>query len=109
MRGSLSIVTGSILVSVADPALSQQRDSYAHGHMWDTGGWFMGPIFMLLLLAAIVAIVLFLIKHAGGSIKGAHTAPIYQKETALEMLKIRYAKGEIDHEEYDLRRKKLES
>jgi len=109
MRGSLSLLTGSILISVAVPALSQQRDSYVHGHMWDTGGWFLGPIFMLLLLAAIIAIVFFLIKHASGSLQGMQTTPMHQKDTPLDILKNRYAKGEIDHEEYELRRKTLES
>ena len=69
----------------------------------------MGPIFMLLLLAAIVSIVWFLLRHTGASMHGAQSTSMHQKDTPLEMLKIRYAKGEIDHEEFELRRKTLES
>lgn len=109
MRGSLNLLTGMILVSATDPVFSQQRDPYIHGHMWDSGGWFLGPIFMLLLLAVIIAIVFFLLKQAGVSIHGMHKAPPHHQDTPLEVLKIRYAKGEIDHEEFELRRKTLES
>jgi len=105
----ISILVGMTLAMVAAPVFSQQRDQYIHGHMWNGGGWFMGPILMLLLLGAIVAIVLFLIKQSGGSIPSKLTTGENHKDTPLEILQLRYAQGEIDLEEFELRRKTLES
>ncbi|MFT6304374.1 MAG: putative membrane protein [Granulosicoccus sp.] len=109
MRGNLRTLTGFILMSVAVPTLSQQQETYVHGHMWSSGGWFLGPISMLLSLAVIIAIVVLFNKHVGASIQGVKTTHMHQKETPLEMLNMRYARGDIDHEEYELRRKTLES
>lgn len=109
MRVISILVTGMTLALAAAPVFSQQRDQYIHGHMWNGGGWFLGPILMLLLLAAIVAIMLFLIKHSGGSIPSKLTTYGHHQDTPLEILQLRYAKGEIDHEEFELRRKTLES
>lgn len=109
MRAYMKYLAGVNLMIASAPGFTQQRDNYAHGHMWDGGGWFLGPIFMLLLLAAIVTIVLFLLKQTGGSIHNKHTTPTVEQDRPLEILKIRYANGEIDHEEFELRRKTLES
>ena len=96
-------------MSAAAPVFSQQQDIFAHGHMWNSGGWFLGPIFMLLLVVAIIAMVLFFFMQAGGSTQGTHTAPLHRDDTSLEILKNRYAKGEIDNDEFELKRKTLES
>jgi putative membrane protein len=109
MRGIFNLFVGLIVMSAATPAFSQQRDIYAHGHMWNSDRWFLGPIFMLLLLVTIIAIVMFFFKQAGGSTQDTHTTPIHRYDTSLEILKKRYAKGEIDKDEFELKRKTLES
>jgi len=65
----------------------------------------LGPIFMILIVVAIIAGTVFLIRHFGGpamtgSGHGAHGR-------ALALLKERYAKGEIDSREFEERKKLL--
>jgi len=102
MRNYINYLAGTLLIGVAFPAISQPRGPYDHGHMWNFGGWFMGPVFMLLLLVAIF----FVLKQTGGL---GQDSLINHKDAPLETLKMRYAQGEIDEEEYELRRKTLES
>ena len=91
-------------------AVAQQpldRGWYWHHHnmMWD-GGWLMyvlGPIFMLLPLAALVAVVIFAARWAGGPQSRMHPP----ERTALDILKERFARGEIDKAEYEDRRRVL--
>ncbi len=68
------------------------------GHGWGMGwGWIIG-IFI------IVAIIWFFVKSANQS-----STPIQPgSKSALDILKERYAKGEIDKEEFTQRKKDLE-
>ncbi|OGI29096.1 MAG: hypothetical protein A2288_02120 [Candidatus Moranbacteria bacterium RIFOXYA12_FULL_44_15] len=69
------------------------------------GGWgfgVFGMIISLLFWAALIIAVVYLIKYLG---RGAHHAP---GEDAAEILKKRYAKGEITKEDYDRMKKELE-
>jgi len=80
-------------------------DRYAYGPhmMWWGGGWagmVFGPLFMILTLAAVIAFAALFVRWLGGPWHG--TAP--QGRTPLDILKERYARGEIDKEEYEERR-----
>ena len=71
--------------------------------MFGNGGW-MGTgmwVFWILLIVVIVLLV-----RALGS--GGSAAPPPRQETPLEILKARYARGEIDDEEFQRRRRELE-
>lgn len=97
--------------SWAGPALAQQPgpDYYDHPHMWGMGyGWFIGPIMWLLFIAIAAVVVVLLVRWLGVSgAPGAGVAGASGK-TALDILKERFAKGEIDQKEYEERRKVLE-
>lgn len=77
-----------------------------HGpHMMDFGGvWIMGPLMMLIFLALLVGVVVLIVRMIGGS-SGAMRDR--QPDRSLEILRERFAKGEIDAEEFDARRKAL--
>ncbi len=60
----------------------------------------LGPVWMVLWLAVLVAIIVGLVRWLGGA-GGATGRPT---RTAREILDERYARGEIDREEY-LKRK----
>jgi len=66
---------------------------------WDYGwgmGFGFGWIAMIIFWALLILGVIYLIKMiAGGSKKEG------QKETAIDILKMRYAKGEISKEEFE--------
>lgn len=77
---------------------------------WD-GGYsmmFFGPLFMLLFLAVLIAAVVLLVRWAGGSWP-ALTAPPHAPpgRTPLDILKERFARGEIDKDEFEERRRVL--
>jgi putative membrane protein len=83
--------------------------SYDYGPhmMWWGGGYGMifGPLIMILVLALVIAAIVVLIRWAGGQWPGgAHD----QGRSPLDILKERYARGEIDREEYTRRRAELQ-
>ena len=75
-------------------------DHYGNNGMMDGFGWVFMFIMMGFLFLGIVLVIRYL----------SHTTANGQKEdTALELLKNRYAKGEIDKKEFDEKRKDLKA
>jgi len=74
------------------------------GGMSGAGMFFGGPL-MWILLIVIVVVVIAVIKMAAGKSSGKTAQP---EDTPLEILKKRYARGEIDETEFNQRCKKLE-
>ncbi len=73
-------------------------------HMWDGGwhGWIFGPIMMIVFIAVAVMVVVLLVRWLGGSGLGAVPhAP--SGKAPLEILRERFARGEIDKEEFEER------
>ncbi len=65
-----------------------------------------GPLFMILFLAVLVALAVALVRWLGGPWPG--TYPPHQlppASTPLDILKVRFARGEIDNAEYEDRRR----
>jgi putative membrane protein len=81
---------------------------YGPQMMWWDGGWtmmFFGPLYMILMLAAVVVAIVFLVRWLGGA---AGSNPILPPTKApLDILKERFARGEIDKTEYEERRRVL--
>jgi putative membrane protein len=99
------------LLSVAAPGLAlaqQAQGPYYGSHMWDGGwhGWIFGPIMMIVFIALAVAAVVFLVRVLGGH---SHAATPYAPpgKSPLDILKERFAKGEIDKTEFEERRRVL--
>ncbi|MFQ5798668.1 MAG: SHOCT domain-containing protein [Bacteroidota bacterium] len=69
-----------------------------HWGDWMMGGW----IYMVLFWAVIIAGVVFFIKWAAGEKKFES-----REDSPLEILKRRYARGEINKEEFELKKKEL--
>jgi putative membrane protein len=64
------------------------------------GGGFAGGIFSLLLWGLIIFLVVFFIIKFFGSINSSKSGLFRDKNDSLEILKMRYAKGEINQDEY---------
>lgn len=112
MRQLLSPIFGVWAILAAAPALAQQDDAPRYGyHYWDSSwqGWFMGPMMMIFFVAILVVVIVLLVRWLGGhgpSHSGTHHTP--RGRSPLEILKERFAKGEIDKEEFEERRSILE-
>lgn len=65
---------------------------------YGTWSWILEVLFLLLILAGVILLVVWVFRQAGGGIT---------QQTSLEILKMRYAKGEITKEEYLETRKDL--
>ena len=103
VRTLISILLGMSLLS---PALAQQTQTPSYGpHMWngDWHGWFFGPLMMIAFIIVAVVVVVFLVRLLGGV--GNRSERLEQ--TPLNILKQRYAKGEIEKDEFDERRRAL--
>ncbi len=91
----------------ASAAWAQQTGPSYGSHMWGGGSWMIfGPLMMLVFIAAIVVAVVFLVRWLGGSGHGmaSHAPP---GRTPVDILKERFARGEIDKEEFEERRRAL--
>lgn len=100
-------------VGLGTPAWAQQVDPLCANHatMWSSGwhGWFMGPIMMIVFLAIAVAVVVLIVRWLGGSAHGsAGSTAAPERKQAIDILKERYARGDIDKEEYEEKRKVIE-
>ena len=85
------------------------KEGYSgHGHMMGggMGHWLWGPLMMILAVAAIVSIVVLVVRWMGGSAAGGGTHGPTTK-SPVDILKERYARGEIDTKEFEERRKAL--
>lgn len=113
MRRNLIPLTGVALVlpSAAWAQAPSDTDRYVWGpHMmaWD-GGWhamFFGPLFMIFFLAVLITTTVLFGRWLCGPWHSS-TPPLYhphQDRTALDILKERFARGEIDKAEFEDRR-----
>jgi len=90
-------------------AFAQQDSRYYHGHMWDGGwhGWVFGPIMMILFVGLLVVAAIVLVRWLGDGGRGA--SPLRPSDPSpLDILKERFARGEIDKEEFEERWRLLE-
>ncbi|HKJ74517.1 MAG TPA: SHOCT domain-containing protein [Alphaproteobacteria bacterium] len=103
-----------VLAEAQTPGGGRFGNGYGYGHnmMWD-GGWgfgmILGPIFMVLVLVAVFAAVILLVRWIGGP---GHHSTIHHHmtpptRTPLDILKERFAKGEIDKDEFEDRKRAL--
>ena len=77
---------------------------------WNDGGgsMFFGPLLMILILAATIFLIVALVRWLGGSVPGVMSTNLAPPVlTPLEILKQRYAKGEINKDEFEERRRVL--
>jgi putative membrane protein len=97
-----------ILLTATLPASAQQNYGPWRMHEWMGWGWggmFLGPLFMIVWLAILVAVAVLVVRWLGGGTLGLGPSP----RTPREILDERYARGEIDREEYMRRRQDIDA
>ena len=92
------------LQAAGNMALADDR-TYPYHMMWG-GGWFMGPFVMLFFFAIVVVAVVLLVRwlwpdHHSSGVSRANV------KSALTILEERYARGEIDKEEFEEKKRTI--
>lgn len=107
-----SIGGGTALIAASSAFAQGTGQDMGPGMMGWYGGWGMvfGPFFMIFWLAVAIVVVVLLVRWLGGPWHMGHSlhgteAPL---RTPMDILKERFARGEIDEKEYDERRRILE-
>ena len=93
------------------PALADRGGDFHGPHMMWDGPWYgmlFGPLMMIIWIAVAAAIVVLVVRWLGG-IGRPPAALGPQGKMPLDILKERFARGEIDQEEFEERRRVLES
>lgn len=111
-RFSLGLITMWGLSPVLLPPAFAQPGGYGSGHMgrWMMGDWGMGwfgMIFMLLFWALIIAGIVFLIRWLVQSTGSRGSSGADTGSQAMDILKERYARGEISQDEYESMKKEI--
>lgn len=100
-----------VMLIFSSAAMAHDYGGYHNSDMMWGGGWAgmgFGLIVMIVVIAAVVALIVLLVRWLGGPGHGDHgryMAP--HGKTALDILKERFARGEIDKEEFEERRRTL--
>ncbi len=73
-----------------------------HPMSWMWGAWGLGMLFMMLVFWGVVITgIVILLRWLAGSARPA------RRDAAMEILRERYARGEIDRQEFEARRRDL--
>jgi putative membrane protein len=105
------ILMGAFCLQLITPAFSPAQQYGGPGNywgphmMWSGGYW--GGSFMIIFWILVIAAIFFGIRWAARS--GGSTPGPDRKESALDVLKRRYASGEIDRDQFLSMKKDLES
>lgn len=102
VRTLVAVVAAGLAIPVS-PALAQS-EAYWGPHMWGGSGWFFGPFAMVAALVLVVLLTAFVVRSLGGYGNGNRGRV---EKTALDVLRERYARGEIDKDEFEDRRRTL--
>ncbi len=96
------------MVTFLHSVLTQQRYDMGPGMMWGWGhpmGW-LSMIMMALFWVALIIAVIFLVRWILLSTGGRNHESL-REESPLEILKKRYARGEIDKQEFEEKKRDL--
>lgn len=105
MRAATGALSGAALMVLAGSALADPGNGYGpHPGMMGWGGWIMGPIMMVIFFALLIAAVFVVLRLLG---IGPGRNPSGGSDRSLEILRERFARGEIDKSEFEERKNAL--
>ena len=104
----VSTFLAALTVSVPTQALAFAERSGYWDHGWGWGHMAGGSLMMLLFWGGIILIVVLAVRGFGGR-RSHGEAPQRSGKSAIEVLEDRFARGEIDKEEFEDRKRVLSS
>ncbi len=106
------VLTRLMILSLAGSAsvAAHAQPSQDHPYGWHGGGaWshmMFGPLMMLVFVAVVIVVVVLAIRWLGGAGHGAAAGSETRSDrTPFDILEERYARGEIDKDEFEERRR----
>ena len=104
------IRNGLDLAGTHVPLVAQAQGYPDHSHTWDGGwGWghmVFGSAMMIIFWGVIILLIVLAVRWLGGVGRGGHpTGP--SEGAAVDILRERFARGEIDKAEFEERRRAL--
>jgi len=110
MKSRILAMAGAIFLATSGFSWAQVQEPGYGYHAMGWGGWGMifGPLMMIAVIAGIVAAIVLTVRWLGGGSPSAPMATQSVGRAALDILRERFAKGEIDKAEFEERRRVLE-
>ncbi len=108
LRRLPALAAVTVLAALPSLALAEGAPGYYGDHMMWGGGWFLMPLMMIFWIGLLVGAVVLILRGLGASGR-IEPRPGQAGSGALEILRARFAKGEIDKAEFEERRALLES
>jgi putative membrane protein len=105
------VVFGGMALLTALRSLTAQAQGYGHhfDHGYYDGGWnhmIFGSLGMILVWGALIVLIVLAVRWFGAGWSGETNTPPAEK-SPLDILKERYARGEIDKQEFEERKELL--
>lgn len=104
MKRALTTLLAASSITLISGATIADGGSYG-GHQMMWGNWVMGPMMMLVMVVIVVVAVILILKAFG--LGGQANAKQDNQDKARAILNERFAKGEIEKNEYEDRKKAL--
>ena len=92
--------TMAAFAAAATPGLADTGNGFSH--MWGAGYGMTGGLMMVLIWGVIIGIIVLAVRGLSGRSSTGNTP------TAQDILRDRYARGEIDEDEFERRKAKLD-
>lgn len=110
MRMKLSLIPLLPALLVSGPAMAQAQadrpDYWHYGWEWGFGHMAFGGLMMLLFWGGIIVLIVLAVRWLGAGSHNQTTAAPHRK-TPREILEERFARGEIDKDEFEERKRLL--
>ncbi len=104
----LTVFPAMVCASVAAHAQTPPDRSYYWHDGWGWGHMVLGPLMMIAFIAVVIVVVVFTVRWLGGAGHGAAAPPHAPPgKTPLDILKERFARAEIDTDEFEERKRAL--
>jgi len=104
-KGIMAVLVPALALGAMPAVADVANGGYGYHPMMGWGGWFMGPVMLLLFVAILIGGLVVAARLLGWHPAGGGAAA---SDRALSILRERFARGEIDQAEYEARRRTLE-
>ena len=106
-RSAILVAVPAYVATMATVGAQPSGSYTQHPHTWGDWGWggtILGPIMIILFIAVAVAVVVLVLRALG---VGTSRPAARKGGTALDILDETFARGEIDKDDYEERKRAL--